>query len=74
MAKWFGEVPSNPVQLKFAIRRKRCNMRRRLLSSTIDTAEVFKLLGARSRQTAQDRIKSGTLLTIRDQQHWRFPL
>lgn len=74
LTKWIGAPPSNPVQLEFETLRKRFSLRRELLSSTIGTAEVTNLLGARSRQTAHDRIKAGTLLAIRDQGHWRFPL
>jgi hypothetical protein len=52
----------------------RCVAGCRLLAQTIGTAEVAQLLGARSLQTAHDRIKAGTLLAVHDQGHWRFPL
>lgn len=74
LVAWVGEAPANPVQLEFETLRKRFSLRRELLSCTIGTVEVSNLLGARSRQTAHDRIKAGSLLAIRDQGHWRFPL
>jgi len=49
-------------------------MRRELLAPCIGTSEVVSLLGLRNRQTPLDRIKARTLLAIRDQGQWRFPL
>lgn len=71
---WLGEAPDNPILLEFQSLQDRFALRRNLLAQTIGAAEVAQLLGARSRQTAHDRIKAGTLLAVRDQGHWRFPL
>lgn len=74
LTAWLGEAPDNPILLEFQSLQDRFALRRRLLAQTIGTAEVAQLLGARSRQTAHDRIRAGTLLAVRDQGHWRFPL
>lgn len=74
LSAWLVQAPDNPSLLEFQSLQDRFALRRSLLAQTIGTAEVAQLLGARSRQTAHDRIKSGTLLAVRDQGHWRFPL
>jgi hypothetical protein len=74
LESWLGEAPDNPIRLEFQSLQDRFALRRRLLAQTIGATEVAQLLGARSRQTAHDRIKAGTLLAVRDQGHWRFPL
>lgn len=47
--------------------------RRALLGSTASVAEVAEILGV-GRQTPHDRQKAGTLLGVKDQGQWRFPL
>jgi hypothetical protein len=49
-------------------------MRRELLQQCIGTTEVVSLLGLGNRQTPLERIRSGTLLAIRDQGKRRYPL
>ena len=49
-------------------------LRRQVLSRTLAANEVAELLQTRSRQTAHDRAKAGTLLAIRDNGRLRFPL
>ena len=71
---WLGEAPYNPILFEFQSLQDRFASRCSLLAQTIGAAEVAQLLGARSRQTAHDRIKAGTLRAVRDQGHWRFPL
>ena len=73
LAEWLGDTPPNPAQLEFEALQARFALRRELLAHTIGTAQVNDLLAARSRQTAHDRIKAGTLLAVRDQGHWRLP-
>ena len=74
VAAWLGEAPSNPAELEFQALQARFSLRRQLLSQCIGSTEVVSLLGLRNRQTPLDRIKAGTLLAIRDQGQWRFPL
>jgi hypothetical protein len=49
-------------------------MRRELLQQFIGTTEVVSLLGLGNRQTPLERIRSRTLLAIRDQGKRRYPL
>ena len=49
-------------------------MRRELLQQCISTTEVVSLLGLGNRQTPLERIRSRTLLAIRDQGKRRYPL
>jgi hypothetical protein len=46
--------------------------RKSLLADALRTSQVAGLLGT-SRQTPLDRLKSGTLLGLRDHGDWRFP-
>ena len=71
---WLGEAPQNPAELEFRALQARFSVRRDLLQHCIGTSDVVSLLGLRNRQTPLDRIKAGTLLAIRDQGQWRFPL
>jgi len=74
LTSWLGEAPPNPAELEFQALQARFAMRRELLAPCIGTSEVVSLLGLRNRQTPLDRIKARTLLAIRDQGQWRFPL
>ena len=74
MSAWLGPPPANPAELEFQALQARFAMRRQLLAQCIGTSEVVSLLGLRNRQTPLDRLKAGTLLAIRDQGQWRFPL
>jgi hypothetical protein len=49
-------------------------LRRTLLNDTLLAADVADLLGAASRQTPHDRVRSGTLLAVRDAGRLRFPV
>jgi hypothetical protein len=71
---WLGAPPSNPAELEFKALQARFAMRRELLQQCIGITEVATLLGLDNRHTPLDRIKAGTLLAIRDQGQWRFPL
>lgn len=48
--------------------------RRQLLSDTVTSGEIAKILGCGSRQTPLDRVKNHTLLAVRDNGKWRYPL
>lgn len=74
VSAWLGAPPPNPAELEFQALQARFAMRRELLAQCIGTSEVVSLLGLRNRQTPLDRLKAGTLLAIRDQGQWRFPL
>lgn len=71
---WLGAPPLNPAELEFQALQARFALRRELLAQCIGTSEVVSLLGLRNRQTPLDRLKAGTLLAIRDQGQWWFPL
>lgn len=71
---WLGQAPQNPAELEFRALQARFAARRDLLQHCIGTRDVVSLLGLRNRQTPLDRIKAGTLLAIRDQGQWQFPL
>lgn len=47
--------------------------RRALLEDTVQVSELAQILGV-ARQTPHDREKAGTLLAVKDQGHWRFPV
>ena len=71
---WLGAPPANPAELEFQALQVRFALRRELLAQCIGSSEVVSLLGLRNRQTPLDRLKAGTLLAIRDQGQWWFPL
>jgi Protein of unknown function (DUF2384) len=48
--------------------------RRELLSDTVTSSEIARLLGCQSRQTPLDRVKNHTLLAVKDNGQWRYPL
>ena len=74
LESWLGPAPSDPVALELCSLRQRFQLRRQVLSRTLAADEVAELLQTRSRQTAHDRVKAGTLLAIRDNGRLRFPL
>jgi hypothetical protein len=74
LESWLGPAPSDPVALELRSLRQRFQLRRQVLSRTLAADEVAELLQTRSRQTAHDRAKAGTLLAIRDNGRLRFPL
>ena len=74
LESWLGPAPSDPVALELRSLRQRFQLRRQVLSRTLAADEVAELLQTRSRQTAHDRVKAGTLLAIRDNGRLRFPL
>lgn len=69
-----GEAPEDPAQLEFEALLARFASRRDLLQHCIGTNDVVRMLGLRNRQTPLDRLKARTLLAIREQGQWRFPL
>lgn len=72
--RWLPEEPASPAVLEFKALQARFTVRRKLLGNSIGSREVIALLGVRNRQTVLDRLRSGTLLGVRDQGQWRFPL
>jgi hypothetical protein len=74
LESWLGPAPNDPVALELHSLRQRFQLRRQVLSRTLGADEVAELLQTRSRQTAHDRAKAGTLLAIRDNGRLRFPL
>ena len=49
-------------------------LRNKLLADTISGSEVDRLLNCSSRQTRIDRVKNNTLLAVKDNGVWKFPL
>ena len=45
-----------------------------LLKDTVSGADVTKLLNCNSRQTPLDRVKNKTLLAVKDNGQWKYPL
>jgi hypothetical protein len=74
LTHWLGEVPDDPAKLEFEALQARFARRRDLLKSCIGSNDVVRLLALSNRQTPLDRLKARTLLAIRDQGQWRFPL
>lgn len=74
LESWLGPAPTNPVALELGALQHRFALRRQVLSRTLAADEVADLLQTRSRQTAHDRAKAGSLLAIRDNGRLRFPL
>ena len=74
VTEWLGDAPKDPAQLEFEALQARFASRRDLLQHCIGTNDVVRLLGLRNRQTPLDRLKARTLLAIREQGQWRFPL
>ena len=74
LARWLPQAPASAAKLEFEALQARFSLRRQLLSGSIGSSEVVALLGVRNRQTVLDRLRSGTLLGVRDQGQWRFPL
>ena len=50
------------------------NYRRELLKDTVDVNQVMEILGYDSRQAPLNRLKANTLIGIKDNQKWWFPL
>ena len=50
------------------------SLRSKLLKDTISTTQVAKLLGCSSRQTPLDRVKNQSLLAVKDNGQWKYPL
>ncbi len=48
--------------------------RAKLLQNTITSTEVAKLLSCSSRQTPLDRVKNQTLIAVKDNGQWKYPL
>lgn len=64
---------SEKVRLELESLSRYFQRRRELLQNTITASEVAKLLGT-TRQTPHDRLKSNTLLGVRDNGVYRFPV
>ena len=50
------------------------SLRANLLRKTISTTQVAKLLDCSSRQTPLDRVKNQTLIAVKDNGQWKYPL
>ena len=50
------------------------NYRRELLKDTVDVNQVMEILGYDSRQAPLNRLKAHSLIAIKDNQKWWFPL
>ena len=50
------------------------NYRRELLKDTVDVNQVMEILGYDSRQAPLNRLKANTLIAIKDNKKWWFPL
>ncbi|WP_017293240.1 DNA-binding protein [Geminocystis herdmanii] len=61
------------IELELETLQRYFERRRELLSNSFTAPQVAKLLGT-SRQTPHDRIKNKSLLAVRDNGVWKFPL
>lgn len=50
------------------------SLRAKLLENTITTTQVANLLNCSSRQTPLDRVKNQTLIAVKDNGQWKYPL
>ena len=50
------------------------SLRDKLLKDTISTTKVTSLLGCSSRQTPLDRVKQQSLIAVKDNGQWKYPL
>ncbi len=50
------------------------SLRAKLLENTITSSKVADLLGCSSRQTPLDRVKNQTLIAVKDNGKWKYPL
>ncbi len=65
--------PAEKIELELETLQKYFERRRELLSNCVTTTQVAKLLGT-SRQTPHDRVKNQSLLAVRDNGQWKFPI
>jgi len=61
------------IELELETVQRYFERRRKLLSSSFTTTQVAQLLGT-SRQTPHDRVKNNSLLAVRDNGQWKFPI
>jgi hypothetical protein len=64
----------NLALLELANLKRYYQRRRELLASSITTPEVAKLIGCQAITTVHDRRKAGTLLSLKDNGVYKFPL
>lgn len=65
--------PAEKIELELETLQRYFERRRELFSNCFTTTQVAKLLGT-SRQTPHDRVKNKSLLAVRDNGQWKFPL
>ncbi|MBL1210484.1 helix-turn-helix domain-containing protein [Geminocystis sp. GBBB08] len=65
--------PAEKIELELETLQRYFERRRELLSNCFTTTQVAKLLGT-SRQTPHDRVKNKSLLAVRDNGQWKFPI
>lgn len=66
--------PEERKELELSNLIKSFSMRNILLQDTISGLEVAKLLNCSSRQTPLDRVNNQTLLAVKDNGKWKYPL
>ena len=49
-------------------------LRRKLLENTVDVNKVMEIMNYSSRQAPLNRLKNNTLIAIKDNEKWQFPL
>lgn len=64
----------NLLQLKLANLERYYQRRRQLLADSITTPQVAKLIGCQAITTVHDRRKAGTLIGLKDNGAYKFPL
>lgn len=69
----YNYTPAEKIELELTTLQRYFERRRELLSNSFTTTQVAKLLGT-SRQTPHDRVKNKSLLAVRDNGQWKFPI
>ncbi|MGI0482095.1 helix-turn-helix domain-containing protein [Geminocystis sp. CENA526] len=69
----YSYTPAEKIELELTTLQQYFERRRELLSNSFTTTQVAKLLGT-SRQTPHDRVKNKSLLAVRDNGQWKFPI
>ncbi len=73
LTKGYRYSPEEKIELELETLQRYFERRRELLSNCFNTTQVAKLLGT-SRQTPHDRVKNQSLLAVRDNGQWKFPI
>jgi Protein of unknown function (DUF2384) len=67
-------APGERTRLAFEGLVRGAERRRALLTETVTAPEVARLIGAKTRQAAHDRLRAYRMLAVYDAGAWRFPM